>query len=180
MDNLNNFTFKIIPNFLTNEEVKLIKDYCIFGHKNNKQSFDTVQNDNGDTYFYKDPLMQSLLINKKHIMEKTVGIDLNETYSFWRCYTWGAELKEHRDRPSCEISATVFIDSDGTDWPIYMGDTPINLKIGDAVAYRGCDLKHKRDEFKGDYHIQAFLHYVDKNGKYAEHKGDQLHENIAR
>ena len=65
MDNLNNFTFKIIPNFLTNEEVKLIKDYCIFGHKNNKQSFDTVQNDNGDTYFYKDPLMEVFL--RKHI-----------------------------------------------------------------------------------------------------------------
>ena len=171
MGKLENFTYKTIPNFLTKEEVLLLKQYCITKHINNKQNFD-LSLKNADTFFYKDDVMQSLLINKKNLVEKIMGFELNETYAFWRCYTWGAELKEHTDRPSCEISATVFIDSDGTDWPIYMGDKAISLNVGDAVIYKGCDIKHGRKEFKGDYHIQTFLHYVDKNGEHAEHKGD--------
>ena len=75
-----------------------------------------------------------------------------------------ADLAPHSDRPSCEYSVTVMIDSDKTDWPIVIDDKSFTLERGDALIYKGCDFIHKRDEFHGDYHMQAFLHYVDKQG----------------
>ena len=88
-------------------------------------------------------------------------------------YSELADLKKHKDRPSCEVSVTVMIDSDGTKWPIFMQGVEINLEPGDAVIYLGCELEHWRDEFKGDWHAQTFLHYVDVNGPYADYKYDR-------
>jgi len=133
-------------------------------------SFDFVQNDNGDTYFYADPLMESLMINKLDLMQKETGLELLFTYSFWRMYTMFADLKKHKDRESCEISVTVMIGSDGTKWPIFMDGTELNLEPGDAAIYLGCEIEHWREEFKGDWHAQCFLHYV-----YAEGPHKHLH-----
>jgi len=172
MDGIKNFKYKIIPNLLDEKEIFLLKEYCKNKHIGNQKNFDINQNNCGDTYFYKDELMEVILRLKKEIIEKEIGIDLNETYTFWRCYTYGAELTKHTDRPSCEISATVFIDSDDTEWPIFMGGKSVSLNKGDAVIYKGCDVEHWREPFNGDYHMQVFLHYVDKHGKYSDYKGD--------
>ena len=63
--------------------------------------------------------------------------------------------------------------SDSTSWPIYMEGTEIDLQPGDAVIYLGCELEHWREEFKGDWHAQAFLHYVDKKGSHIEWAKDK-------
>jgi len=160
------FKYKVINNFLTQEEIKLLNTYCRIKHRLNFDSFDFHQNDNGDTFFYGDPLMESLMISKISLMEKETGLKLNPTYAFWRMYTMFADLKKHKDRESCEISVTVMIGSDGTKWPIFMEGNKIELEPGDAVIYLGCELEHWREEFKGDWHSQVFLHYVDKNGPY--------------
>jgi len=41
----------------------------------------------------------------------------------------------------------------------------INLKIGDMLIYRGNELEHWRESFKGENCAQVFLHYNDKNTK---------------
>lgn len=158
------FKYKIIKNFLTKDEVKLIGAYCEIQHRLNTSNFDSRQSSNCDTFYYADYLMESLLINKKPLMEKETGKKLLPTYSFYRTYTKFSELKKHTDRPSCEISVTVNIGGDGTDWPIYMDGTPLHLDKGDAGVYLGCEVSHWRNEFEGDYQHQAFLHYVDKDG----------------
>jgi hypothetical protein len=164
MESIKNFKYKLIKNFLTKEEVKLLRDYCRIRHRINYDNFDNMQNKNGDTYFYADPLMESLLVNKLNVMEKETGLELLPTYAFWRMYTMFADLEKHKDRPSCEISVTVMLGSDGTPWPIFMEGTEINMEPGDAAVYLGCEIEHWREEFKGDWHAQTFLHYVDKNG----------------
>jgi hypothetical protein len=160
----NNKKYKLIKNLLSSEEINLLKEYCIIIHKNNKFNFDFKQNNNGDTYFYSDPCMESLMVNKLNIIQKETGLELFPTYSFWRMYTMFADLKKHTDRPSCEVSVTVMIGSDGTPWPIYMDGVEINMEPGDAAIYLGCEVEHWRDEFKGDWQAQAFLHYVNKKG----------------
>jgi hypothetical protein len=167
------FKYKLIKDFLTQEEIKLLTDYCRIRHRLNFNSFDYQQNDNGDTYFYGDPLMESLMINKLQLMQKETGLELLCTYAFWRMYTNNSDLKKHKDRESCEISATVMLGSDGTLWPIYMDGTELNLKPGDAVIYLGCEVEHWRKEFCGDWQAQTFLHYVDKNGTYKEWAKDK-------
>ena len=167
------FKFKVIKNFLSKDELDLLSIYGEIKHRINGDSFDFVQNNNWDTYYYGDPIMESLLYKKKHIIEKEVNLNLLGTYAFWRMYTKFSELKKHTDRPACEISVTVNINSDGTEWPIYMDGEAMNLNIGDAAIYLGCEVEHWRDPFSGDYQMQAFLHYVNKDGKYKDHYLDK-------
>jgi|APGre2960657373_1045057.scaffolds.fasta_scaffold27142_1 predicted 2-oxoglutarate/Fe(II)-dependent dioxygenase YbiX len=114
--------------------------------------------------------------------EQASGLKLFPTYSYARLYnTQGEELKLHRDRPACEISATLTLDFEGDVWPIYMGAnedksnaTEIKMNVGDAVLYRGCDIHHWREPYKeGKWQAQVFLHYVDQNGPHAEWKYDK-------
>jgi len=164
MGTIKDFKYKLIKNFLTKEEIKLLTDYCRMKHRLNFNSFDLSMSNNADTYFYADILMESLMINKLDIMQKETGLELLCTYAYWRMYTLNADLFKHKDRPACEISVTVMINSDGTKWPIFMDGTEINMESGDAAIYLGCEVEHWREEFKGDWHAQTFLHYVDKNG----------------
>jgi hypothetical protein len=178
---LKDFKYKIIKSFLNKTEIHLLKEYCVNRHRTNETNFDFNQNNNGDTFFYKDPLIEVILKDKKNIIEVSLNVELYETYSFWRCYTFNADLKKHTDRPSCELSATIFIGSDNKEWPIFMEGVPVNLEPGDAVIYSGCNVEHWREPYEGDYHIQAFLHYVDKNGPYADHRKDRrLNENTTK
>jgi hypothetical protein len=166
-----NFKYKVIDNFLTKEEVSLLTDYCLIFHKYNQKHF-CEQTINMDTAKYSDTIFESLLKNKCNLLEKEINIKLFPTYSFWRLYTLGSDLKKHSDRASCEVSVTVMLGSDGTPYPIYMDGEAIELKPGQAIAYSGCILDHWREEFTGDWHAQVFLHYVDQEGPYANAKND--------
>jgi hypothetical protein len=114
--------------------------------------------------------------------EEKSGLKLYPTYSYARLYNQqGEELKNHRDRPACEISATITLGFEGDVWSIYMGDqenktnsSKIDMAIGDAVMYRGMDKYHWREPyFEGQWQAQVFLHYVDQNGPHAEWKYDK-------
>ena len=115
--------------------------------------------------------------------EKASGLRLFPTYSYARLYdTQGEELKVHRDRPACEISATLTLGFEGDVWPIYMGDHEdkslnvgrIDMAVGDAVMYRGMDKYHWREPYtEGKWQAQVFLHYVNQDGPHAEWKYDK-------
>jgi hypothetical protein len=155
---------------------------------------------------YSDTLMETLMFFLHPKMQKLTGLELCPTYTYYRVYRPGQELYRHKDRPSCEVSVTVclgnlYLDT-ATDysWGMYVDKesykTPlaqdggfassnnagsmIAQSPGDGIIYRGCDIEHWRDQFiagKGSYQVQAFFHYIDKNGpfypKYAfdERKG---------
>ena len=172
MDELNK-GYKVIKNFLTKEEIDLLTHYTRMKHRVNFTDFEFVQSDQGDTMYYGDPATDSLMVNKHKLMEKETGLQLLPTYSFWRMYSYLADLKKHTDRPACEISVTVKINSCGVKWPIFIGGTEIDLENGDGVIYKGCDVEHWREEFQGDWHAQTFLHYVNKNGPHKEWHKDK-------
>jgi uncharacterized protein Veg len=162
------FKYKIIKNFLTLEEVETAKNYFIIRHRLNIDQFDEkqMQSSTCDSYWYADPLTESFLLSKRKKMEEVTQLELLPTYSYSRLYTYLATLEKHKDRPSCEISVTVMVDSSGEKWPIFMDGTELNLEPGDAAVYLGCEVEHWREAFQGDWHSQFFLHYVNKNGKY--------------
>jgi hypothetical protein len=161
------FDYKIIDNFLDKGEVNLLNQYCEIMHRTNTSKFDFRVCETGDTMCHGDPVFDALLLTKKDIMEKTTGLKLLPTYTFWRMYTKHAILRKHTDRPACEISATVHIGSDGTSWPIFMDDKPLHTKPGDAAVYLGAKVPHHRERFTGDWHAQIFLHYVEEGGPHA-------------
>ena len=129
---------------------------------------------------YADPLMESLLQQLRPTIENYTNLTLYPTYSYYRLYEVGSVLKKHKDRPSCEISATICLGFNymGADyeWPIFIDGTPIVMQPGDLVIYKGCELTHWRDRFdapNGSWHSQAFIHYVDANGSNVEFKYDK-------
>jgi hypothetical protein len=165
------FKYKLVDKFLTNEEVNILHNYTKLTHTANKTDFSNWI-PTGDTWYYCDALMESLLMSKINKVENICGKKLFPTYSFWRMYTNQAEMAEHTDRPSCEISITINLGGD-KPWAIYMDDTPITLNPGQAVIYLGQEISHYRKLFDGDYCSQVFLHYVDQNGPNAEYKLDK-------
>jgi hypothetical protein len=130
-------------------------------------------------YFaYGLPATEALLTMLMPTVEKETGTELLPTYSYSRVYMPGAWLKKHTDRPACEVSATVAL-AQRTDkaWPIFLeskdGQTvEVTLSPGDMLIYAGMEMPHWRDPFDGQWQVQAFLHYVRKNGLYADRKFD--------
>ena len=169
-----NFKYKLINNFLNKDEMKICLNYFKIKHCNNFG--DQIKFDNmtlGATADYADSLSESLLICKKKKLDQITGKKLLPTYSYWRMYTHLDELKKHSDRESCEISVSVNFGSSGESWPLYMDDIPLETKPGDAVVYLGRDVSHYRKKFIGDWYCQAFLHYVDADGPFAEFNLDK-------
>jgi hypothetical protein len=150
----------------------------IFGTFNDKQA-------PGDYSRYGDLTFDTLLARKLPEMEFLTGKKLIPNYSYHRLYTTDTELVRHKDRPSCEISTTLCLGYDVSnvdlnkypdfDWPMFVGPkngeegtigTPIHMKPGDMIIYRGCELEHWREPFIGKNHAQVFLHYNEYEGKY--------------
>lgn len=107
---------------------------------------------------YADIANEALLSILKTKVEKIVGVKLIEMYSYARLYTTNSTLPKHRDRKACDISTTLNVGGD--TWSIYLEpNIEIKLKAGDMLLYRGCDLTHWREPFKGELCGQVFFHY---------------------
>ena len=134
---------------------------------------------------YGDLMTESLEAMLWPTIERVAGVALWPTYSYFRVYRPGAVLAPHRDRLACEISATVCLGFDCTNddlpgytWPLWVrplrpageAAAPLSCAMapGDLVVYRGCDVEHWRDEFRGRWQVQTFLHYVRCDGPFGE------------
>jgi predicted 2-oxoglutarate/Fe(II)-dependent dioxygenase YbiX len=150
---------KLVAQKQTNQDVQCPKSEAIHG----AQVFD------------------SLLVQLLPHFETASGKRLLPTYSYARLYAPGDALKNHTDRESCEISATITLGFEGDVWSIYMGDdmeksnaSEIKMGVGDAVLYRGMDKHHWREKYtEGKWQAQVFLHYVDADGPHKEWKFDK-------
>ena len=137
---------------------------------------------------YSDPAAELVMQNLKPVMEKSTGKKLVETYSYLRIYEKGHELIRHKDRASCEISATINLG--GYEWPIYIAKSsksgktdnkqkkyyPSNdprdqviLNSGDMLVYRGADYEHWREPLEGTACVQLFIHFIENKKENKDH-----------
>lgn len=172
--------YVLVKNAVSKEVVDLVTQYTLIDETVNYNPDLQVP---GAHVKYADPLMESLLIKLQSVIEENTGKKVFPTYSFYRIYRPGDSLLPHKDRPSCELSITISLGYDYKNsnykWPIYVDGTPFILEPGDLVCYRGVDLEHWRDVLeapKDSWHSQAFLHYVDVDGPFAEYKFDKRPE----
>ena len=158
-------------------EFQMMRDLHFFktGETNNF-AFGDSQSPNSFSVFSAQ-CFESLAINLNDRMSEITNLKLYPTYTYARIYYKGATLTPHKDRPSCEYSTTLCIDS--TDiWDFYIKDRNgeekcIKLNPGDMCVYSGCELAHWRNLYKGKRQIQCFLHYVNSKGLYSNHKYDK-------
>tara|TARA_R100001591_G_scaffold42384_1_gene53565 strand:- start:3684 stop:4256 length:573 start_codon:yes stop_codon:yes gene_type:complete len=176
MGTLDEKGYILVENFLTKEEVSLLTEHTLLFHKNNFVDLeynDFKQNNNCDTGVYSDTVMESLMVNKKSKMEEITKLKLQPTYTFWRMYTNGSELLKHKDRESCEVSVSVMLGSNYKPWYFHIGEDKYDLEPGNAIIYKGCEMFHFREPFRGDWHSQVFLHYVNQAGPNKDHAFDK-------
>jgi hypothetical protein len=123
---------------------------------------------------YSDIAMETLLQKLRPSIEKETGLKLNETYSYARIYKKDDVLVRHKDRYSCEVSATLNLGGDS--WPIYLEPSgelgkegvKVDLEPGDMLIYKGCEVEHWREPFEGENCGQVFLHYNNASNEKAE------------
>jgi hypothetical protein len=171
--------FIIIKNVISKELANFIYNYFLLKRNVAKKLFEnriippneTMWGTWGDTQVmntyshYADIAMETLLSLIKPVMEKHTKLKLNENYSYARVYKKGDILRRHKDRFSCEISTTLNLGGDS--WPIFLepsGESnkkgiKVDLGSGDMLVYKGNELEHWREEFKGETCAQVFLHY---------------------
>ena len=127
------------------------------------------------------------------IVSELTGRDLLPSYDYFRIYQKGDICRLHTDRASCEHSISMTLQySDSKPWPLDIarqrserpvakldedfGDEEYNsieMKPGDAVLYRGVELRHGRvTPNPNGSSAHLFLHWVERGGKYADHAFD--------
>ena len=164
MDSLEKNKYKYVKNMLSLDIVDFLSTWSIQNFKitpdpQAPMSF-SVHSDDSQIYSH-------VLHYLKPIMEKETGLNLKPTYSYNRVYVGGSSLEKHKDRDECEISASICLKYHYEDknykWPLYMQDTPIIIKQGDGVIYKGCEIEHWRPVFNQPqkcWHHQLFIHYL--------------------
>ena len=172
--------YQVIQNFLEPQFVDFIQHY--FHIRISAEQSKTLDEQAPFSHsFYSDPLIETILYSSCESLSKIIGIELLPTYTYTRLYAKGEELVVHRDRESCQISATLALGLPENEEvnPIYFCKNEdksdaqeIILNPGDICLYRGCDLFHWRPPFTQKWYLQAFLHYVDANGPYKDHLYD--------
>ena len=166
--------YVVIDNFISKERAKYLSDWLENEKINNRLAQDSrfVLGLYARACLDAIPFVE-LLCEKINEVSSLIEEQVLPTYTYCILYENNSALIRHKDRPACEISVTVMIGSDKTPWPIFMDGTEINMEPGDAAIYLGCEIEHWREEFKGDWHAQTFLHYVDANGEYKEWAKDK-------
>jgi hypothetical protein len=189
-----NNKYVVIRQFLNLETVTMLYHYCLiktasvdYKYLNHRNIYHPEWDGRWDDLqvmhvysMYGDPIMDSILSLSATAMSEHTGLDLLPNYTYWRLYETGSILEKHKDRDSCEISATICLGYNNSNvssdefpnynWPMWVktpdSEVPVQLNPGDAIIYRGCDIEHWRDPFKGLNHAQVFLHYSDANGPF--------------
>lgn len=179
--------YKRVKNFFSDDISKITTQYALFNMLSDFQAIDSQVPESHSKYA--DNLMETLLLFAKPKMEYETGKELIPTYSYFRVYKPGDDLPMHSDREACEISATVTLGykyvgkPPDFKWPIGFlesgkpdsrgcinGETKwLSCDTGDAIIYKGCEIPHCRETLtceEGSFHVQVFLHYIDKNGPY--------------
>jgi len=175
MAGLRDYKYKVIKKFFSTAEITLLKLYC--KNKLLEHNWTTDIQTPFTPVWTKDALVNALLESKLNVVESYSGLKLFKSYAYWRYYVFGSLLRPHYGRPADEVSLSACIHK--TDkWPFVIDDKEYELEEGDALLYLGHEMSHSRyDYFNGDGLAQIFLHYVDQNGPFTDHKDDEYNLN---
>jgi hypothetical protein len=188
-----------IENFLPNQLLTVLNTYSIIKYSNQKQ-FEIDAQTNSLVSEYSDPLMETIMDLSTSVVEQNVGKKLWPTYSYFRIYDKGSDLKIHTDRESCEYTVALCLGANPVNQPyeIFVGeedetsdykyynnrgeykryriDHKFPMVSNNAVIFKGMDKIHWREMCHHDYFMTVFLHYIEQEGPYKEFKFDKRNQ----
>jgi len=126
------------------------------------------------------------------IISELTGADVLPSYDYFRIYRQDDICRVHSDRPSCEHSVSLTLAySHNLPWPLQIGsarvkveepcvedfgDEPyssIEMQPGDAVLYRGIELRHGRTlPNPNRWSAHLFLFWIERGGEFEQHAFD--------
>tara|TARA_R100001015_G_C4632532_1_gene196197 strand:+ start:1017 stop:1625 length:609 start_codon:yes stop_codon:yes gene_type:complete len=185
-----------IKEFLPKQILDLIYSYTIIKFSDQKKFKHDLQTSSivGEVSDY---LMETLLATSNPVIEQNLNKKLFPTYSYFRIYDKGSDLKIHKDRPSCEYTVALCLGADPVDKPyeIFIGEEDeesdykyydkdgnynrykiqhkFSMLPNNALIFKGIEKKHWRETCHHDHFMTVFLHYVDQEGPYKEWKFDK-------
>ena len=182
MSKLNKLGWDYIPDIITKEEAIQIKYENYLGAIHDLGGLKThFDKERGNVMCCYAPPSSTFVIKRmKPILENLLGEELIPSYWFTTTYHNKGWMNCHTDRPSCEVSVTMNICGDAK-WPIKLKDLSnkrreVVTPVGHGVAYLGTIVPHWRSPLrthKNDRFMQLFLHYVRKDGPYADYAYDR-------
>jgi hypothetical protein len=171
-----------IPKIITEEEAISIKYQNLCGAISDLRSLEGYWDPERGRVLtcYAPPACAYVMKRIQPILENIIGEELIPTYWFSTTYHNRGWMNCHTDRPSCEVSITMNVCGDAA-WPIKLKDLEGNKQSvvtppGDGVAYLGTQVEHWRSPLRThdkDRFMQLFLHFVRKNGQYADYAYDR-------
>lgn len=179
--------YVFVPGFIARDICDIATTYTLFKRNFEKRVEVGVQQVPETHSVYGDHLMESLMLFALPWVEKIAQLTLHPTYAHYRVYKPGDELKQHTDRPACQISVSLCLGNYYVDaapdygWGLWVRDKygahkEYRMNVGDAVIYRGLEVPHWRNRFDarpGSFQSQVFLHYVDAKGQHSDWKFDK-------
>jgi hypothetical protein len=104
-------------------------------------------------------------------VSRATGRRVRPSYVYFASYQAGANLPAHVDRAQCEYTLSLLVDFTPepeleASWPLNLStreaDIEVYQAIGDALLYRGREIRHWRGELASECtSTSLFLHYVD-------------------
>lgn len=87
--------------------------------------------------------------------------DIEVTYSCWALYeSEGSSLEKHRDDNACTFTLDYCV-RQTSPWPIYVEGQSYSLGENEALAFRGEDQEHWRDDLQAGESVEMiFFHFV--------------------
>lgn len=171
--------FTVARDLVSAEQCDFVRAAMDVAHRTGAMRHATTVVPQGTMNQYSPIAGEALLLQCQPAFEAITGRDLIPAYAFWRIYERGAELRRHKDRNACEVSASLPIYSVPADdpWPIHVQDlqgteSGVALDPGDAILYQGCRIPHWREPLTGERQYQVFLHYVIAGGEHADRAFD--------
>jgi hypothetical protein len=120
-----------------------------------------------------DSTIDALLLELHSRIEEISGVRLVPSYSYARVYFRGDSMVRHRDRPGCEVSASIHLGRHSGDSSLWFAPNDrVEMEPGDGAVYMGCEAEHWRPPFNGNIMGQMFLHYVVTGGQFAKNYFD--------
>jgi len=167
--------YELIPELVPQSSARLCTAYALANR--NLPDYYAPENAFNAWGRYADSMGEALLAQSLPAIEDATGLSLFPAYSYLRIYCEGSVLPKHTDRPSCEISVTLTLGGEApAAWPIWVeahGEArAVTLPPGDALVYKGAVLPHWRERFGGRFWVQLFLHYVRRDGEFADCRFD--------